>query len=1343
MTLKLFLKYCILLIILFTRGVPFRRSNESNDSDASCSDKVAVLRAGGVRRARAVTEPSEAVRSSIVRTLTDKKDGNDLEPVDTCPVIIDLPGEARISHLCYPVSLQGQFLKTLEKGDGVRRIGSLPLVRNTQDRFSTTQLAVRDNGAFKGLIELLEKEHLDARVSLSGAHAPCIAVNGCVSPLEMDFIKNPRDLIATFGESDEGMGNSGRATLPFRSSEEETLQWNNLLKLANREAQKVRLGPCSYLAFNPGVLLRGTYNKKILDHLAILSQSRDYCINFDQMGNLILIALHERAAGGLLTWGEELRDLTHGTINLLFGTGETARADANNLVIDNYMTHVGNDYLQRLAEIQPDFYSTDFYLRKMQGSRDETRVKVETAGDPLMGFVPIEVHKRVEYLAGGGPDRLIGYTQEFNDIKDALTGKTSHRLVFLEGSAGEGKSRLISAVTDRMPNVIKISIDPGGRGIPGFSLIDFADQLSQFVLEKFDVNTEEVPANIQALLDFAEKTKNEKDLVANQDPEAICELCQKALLGLEEELGKLILSVDDIHHNDRLSDGYIMDIAGAFVRQSKNSNTIMMRRPEKRYASLAQDNLKRSVKNCLTVSLHDSDNKPKLNFKDRNITRDYVLYSLPEELRLNPETNENRELGEWAYTLGENCKSPFNMTSYMKDILAHRKDYLIIDKNRVELTPEGLERVQKVQGKEMVIYHLENIREQLLPDELMMLQAFAMVGFKNSKLGTIQKFMELAFGFPAEKTAEIMKILVEKGYLVSDSQSQLYRIWHENLRDIVLARTLEENTREDMAVKVYKAASECELVSDDQQFQIMHYAVRNKPLKDGEFWNDYMKCARNTLETAGRSNMYEKGYAVATMILDNMDIYDDFRPEGCSTMTTTLTDLTYGEKIDENFKKFIIDALAAVIFHGYYIGEMENVYKAIQIAEKIQENFPDQNVGLAEFYEIGFDAAYFQSNKEKMIYFYDKLPLESFSEEKRHVYEIQMAYRKRQIGECRRILAFYTDEKAMPVELRRLKYRIEIQGIVKELADDGVEGDAALLGQGITPEQVERARKVYESIKDFRNEFFEQNKNGNVSNKRNNPIMELSLLDIEGDALTFLGNYDGAVTCFSEIWRLSMQMNIPRSALFAAKRKGDLEIMKSVMALRGDGPLEERLALQQKMLNSAIYTYMEEGNNVAQKLTDKEWLLLFCIQRLRAICMKIQSYIDGGVLGEDTEKLMQMAMEDIESLETSDWAKALPSNYDAPLSDLADCYYVTPYVCYFRQLCDELSCSDWFPEEPYSFEYATCVSGALRYAEQFKDDDMGEKQRKMSAVKSSGAYAWLVSNMANGENAEPEKPNER
>lgn len=201
--------------------------------------------------------------------------------------------------------------------------------------------------------------------------------------------------------------------------------------------------------------------------------------------------------------------------------------------------------------------------------------------------------------------------------------------------------------------------------------------------------------------------------------------------------------------------------------------------------------------------------------------------------------------------------------------------------------------------------------------------------------------------------------------------------------------------------------------------------------------------------------------------------------------------------------------------------------------------------------------------------------------------------------------------------------------------------------------------------------------------------------------------------------------------------------MKSVMALRGDGPLEERLALQQKMLNSAIYTYMEEGNNVAQKLTDKEWLLLFCIQRLRAICMKIQSYIDGGVLGEDTEKLMQMAMEDIESLETSDWAKALPSNYDAPLSDLADCYYVTPYVCYFRQLCDELSCSDWFPEEPYSFEYATCVSGALRYAEQFKDDDMGEKQRKMSAVKSSGAYAWLVSNMANGENAEPEKPNER
>ena len=238
--------------------------------------------------------------------------------------------------------------------------------------------------------------------------------------------------------------------------------------------------------------------------------------------------------------------------------------------------------------------------------------------------------------------------------------------------------------------------------------------------------------------------------------------------------------------------------------------------------------------------------------------------------------------------------------------------------------------------------------------------------------------------------------------------------------------------------------------------------------------------------------------------------------------------------------------------------------------------------------------------------------------------------------------------------------------------------------------------------------------------------MELSLLDIEGDAATFLGDYDHAIRCFSEIWRLSMQMNIPRSALFAAKRKGDLEIMKAVMAMKGEESNQEKTVMHRKMLSNAIYTYMEEGHNVATKLSDKEWLWLFCIQQLRAICMQLKSYSDSRTPGADTEKLIQMGIEDIEKLEASDWAKALPKSYDlnAPLEDLVDCYYVTPYVCYFRHLCELLSDKKLLPKMSYRFEHPLCISGAIRYGSKFKDDDMGEKQRKMDGIKTSTIYGY-------------------
>ena len=474
--------------------------------------------------------------------------GSVMTETDPLPSILEMPGSTRIVRLCYPLSQQGHVLKTLGKNPQVKKIGALPLVRSAQDRFDSVQVEVDGASTFTGLVDTLGKENLAVKISLSKPDSQIISVSGCMAPLEMDLIENADDVKQAYV----------RKTFEKKPNPGWLKKGPEKFEIAD---PKLRLGPCSYLVISLNVFNKGTYNKKILNHLAVLSQSRDYRINFDQMGNLIMLALHERAAGRLLIWGSALRKITRGSANLMFGKGEIVTSDKDNLVIDNYLTQMGNNFLQDLGEKHPDFYSTDFYLQKMRGTRDETLARVGKADRQIMGFVPIEVIKKVEYSVGGGPDRLIGYEQEFAELRNAINPRSRTKLIFLEGSAGTGKSRLINEVTIDTPNVIKISIDPAGRNITGFSLVDFTEQLTQFIRYSLTIgNKDEIPAPLRIILDFNEKNENAKILAANRNPELVCSYCRDALLSLEEEIGQFTLLIDDIHHNDRHSDGNTMKI---------------------------------------------------------------------------------------------------------------------------------------------------------------------------------------------------------------------------------------------------------------------------------------------------------------------------------------------------------------------------------------------------------------------------------------------------------------------------------------------------------------------------------------------------------------------------------------------------------------------------------------------------------------------------------------------------------------------------------------------------------------------------------------------------------------
>lgn len=1268
--------------------------------------------------------PRTSAHDSAIRILPPRERFREVIGIDRLPRISTIPGSARILRVEYPLAMQEQVLAALDQNNAVKKISSLPPLRSPSDRFGMTQVLVTDPSSLKDLIAVTADE-MSVKTSLSYENTPVILVNGCAYPLYLDFLDDPRHLSRTFSD------------LPVANEIASPNAHNEIIPTVSKyppetPEYKIRLGPCSYLAMNTGVFAEEKMAKEVLDHLAVLTQSKDFVVDFDQMGNMVLLALQERAAGRLLLWASGLKKMAGSKAHMLFGKGKIVTADDHNLVIDNYLTPRGNAYFQALGTEMPDLYSTGYYLDQMKGTRDLTLARIENR-ETRKGFIPINVIKRVDFAAGGGPERLIGYQDELAEIGSGLKPASREKLIFVEGSAGTGKSRIIHEVTDEQPNVVKISIDPAGRNITGFSLVDFAAQLGDDIKARYQAG-QVVPQRIRLLLSFNDRSENDKLLEANKSPETVCVYCQEALSFLEKEIGPFTIVVDDIHHNDRLSDGYMMDLLEDYLtKEDTFSKAVLLRRPESRYASAAQENLKISVGNVTTVSLHDQDGRPKLDFSDRAVAAEYVLYSLPKEIRTNPETGESRAIGDWVLELGNRCKTPFEMTSYLQEIVAHISEYLIVDKEKIELTTKGREKMHKSLGQEMIIYHLERIREQLETESLKVLQTFALVGFNYSFREYLERFMTLAFGYPVEKTGGILQELQEKGYLTAErkvlysgeSDDDMepitsYRIWHENLRDIVLQYTMDDKGREEIATRVYQAAAELKLVSDDQIFSIMHYAARNKDINEEGFWADYMNYGNRTLQNAKKNNLYAQGYNVATMILEELQAEEKTSPEEPSTIVKALTDLTYGEEPPEGFRAFIIDTLKAIAHHGYYTGEMEKVHEAISVMEKIQEQFSSENIGTADLIEVGYDAAYFQADRKKLLEYFKKMQEVGIDEAKLKIFTLRTAYLHRQTDECIRIIDSYGEEE-LPLEVERLKYRIKLQSIYLELLKSGIDGDAAYSGLDLTPEHTRRVWEVRTAMSDFRQKFAAASKDESTTRKRNHPIMELSLLDIEGDAAAFLGIYSQAIKCFSEIWRLAMQMEIPRQALFAAKRKGDLEVMQAVVFEHAGKNIDS-----QRFLKSAIFTYTEEGHNVAKKMTDKIWLDLFHIQRLRAISMYLETIIgqeddsdwNNGDHKQELEKIIEMGLSDIEAIEMSDSAKNLPGDFidDRDIDELEDCYYVTPYLSSFRKSCEKLGCDFALPPEPFKFESAGCVLAGRSYAKKFREDKMGEVARKMRGL---------------------------
>jgi len=432
-----------------------------------------------------------------------------------------------------------------------------------------------------------------------------------------------------------------------------------------------------------------------------------------------------------------------------------------------------------------------------------------------------------------------------------------------------------------------------------------------------------------------------------------------------------------------------------------------------------------------------------------------------------------------------------------------------------------------------------------------------------------------------------------------------------------------------------------------------------------------------------------------------------------------------GQKVPDKLFWLIINGLMAIAENGFLTGQFEVVYKAAKVAESIQEHFNLTDIELPQFYKIAYNSAYAHINNKQLEYFYACVNHCDLNDLEKNVIDLKYFYRKQDFEACKKIIAVYKNESEddIPAEITRLRIRIELEDILEELRQDGFDGDVGLSGLDMNEKQRAKVVSLNEETIRLR-EIFEGNRGSISSKKKLNPVDELHLLDIEAQLASLVGNNQEAIRTYGESWRIAMQMDIPKEAARAAKQKGDAEIIYAlVYKMWNEGEMFYR-----QHIKNAIQTYSEDGLSVAETLPDKSWKFFLSVQRLRALCLLLESYDANKERRYDIEEIthyLTLGAIDIDVINTSYWASVIPASAEYEnKADFEVSYYVTPLIIWYRKLCKKFKTSVEFEE--LAFEQVNAYKGAMLFSCFMTEDKLGELKRKFKQLNSVDAYTIKV-----------------
>lgn len=1104
--------------------------------------------------------------------------------------------------------------------------------------------------------------------------------------------------------------------LPLNGSNYKRALAMELAQKPNRLAENMH-AESSYLVININALLsdNNSAKNKILDKLGNLAVSEDFTIALDQNGNLVIADFAQRSGSYMAGLAADIEHSTENKTSILLAKG-VFKKDGTVTGIENYPDSATLAHWAAIAKENPGTYLTAATQKTINEGRDATTRELKTQETyASTEFLKLTEVSRRPKLRIGGPDRLIGHTEEIERMRNFTKPNNKSKLLVLNGGAGSGKSRLADELLKDNPTALVSSVDASGENIPGAALSDLAITISEAMNTRLnDVQKSRFREELSELERFASLPDDEKIRQIQIAPHSITEACQKGLLILEKIGGSFLFAVDDVHHIDRFSEKHIMSLVEKFLSNSK-SKVMMMRRPEETYHSIEQENLITNVHNKFRdqstegqrpveiIDLQDSRKQPKLNLQNPKTARDYVFYSLPEEIRVNSVNGKEKDLGNWPEQLAAKCRTPFDLTSLISSLLEDSEKSLIIGPDSISIRPEALEELSKIKKHtDLQTYHENRVRRLDAPAQAV-LQYVSILGAKLSKTKLIDLATSVG-GFTPEEANQAFADLTRGGYIIADEKEGC-GIQHDNYKNIALASMPEAQKRE-LIVKLYLKFNDSKEVHNDKKFALLCELSNSIPLSDEQFWTHYTARANQALRDAKQERSSGRGYEIAMTILGDLKIKKHKEEPLIKGLIALYNGGEQAAQVDPTIRQMILNALFAVVKNGLNLGRFKKTTEAIAILEKIgaQEY-------LTEAYAVGFRAAQIQHDTKSMGKFYQKYSARSDKKNSEVIsMKLRLAFKKGDTEGfelCDKIISSpeYRDtiatlvisDKTTYTEFTRLEQRIKLDRIRKNLENkEGVDGDVVLDPGLIKPEDFSEIIRIKRELDAINKELQENPDNFD-------PLQELHLRDQLAEIQAFTGNYEAASQSLNEVWRLAQQMQIPTEAARAAKIKGDIEIMMAVAKVElvdGKGmtaqPFKNGTTFPTRILK-AIQTYTENGfavlgekdeadNRKVEK--NNEYQLLMRGQRLRGISALALSYenqiaqskIPGSNLASAKEIKAELiphlktAIEDFKFMNQSPEWKAIFNN--KPIGGIYS-YYLTSSMGHILQAIEDLGINEY------------------------------------------------------------------